>query len=149
MDKEVVEIELTPRPKHRTPVDPGLIFKLAAIHCSNKEIASIVGIHIDSLQRFYNDIIKAGKESGRGKLRRKMWEQAMAGNTTMLIWLSKQHLGFTDAPVATEDRQPLPWSDDEPAKTEAAAEDPNLVTGVKYQECYEDLTELKEELKTC
>lgn len=132
--------------RQRRPVDKELIFKLAAIHCSNREIASIVGIHIDSLQRFYKDIIQAGKESGKGKLRRKMWEQALNGNITMMIWLSKQHLGMADNVLVSDDKKPLPWTDDE-EKPQQKPEDPTEVHGVIYTEVHEDLDQLTEELK--
>lgn len=135
-----------PGPK-RKPVDKEIIFKLAAIHCTNKEIASIVGIHIDSLQRFYKDIIQAGKESGKGRLRRKMWEQALSGNTTMMIWLSKNHLGMTDNVLVSEEKKPLPWSDDDDIKISAPTETPGEVHGVMYTEVHEDLDELKADLK--
>jgi len=143
---KIVE-QTTPRPAHKTPVDVDLIYKLAAIHCTNTEIASIVGIHYDSLRRHYSDVIEAGKESGKSKLRRKMWEQAMKGNVTMLVWLSKNHLGFSDNPVSGEDNQPLPWTDSddentiaESATTESDA-DTIVVTPVR-----ENLAELAADL---
>jgi hypothetical protein len=37
---------------------------------------------------------------------------AIGGNCTMLIWLGKQYLGQVDSPVNTEEKQPLPWSDE-------------------------------------
>ena len=113
--------QVTPRPRHKTPADVDLIYKLASIHCSNSEIASIVGIHYDSLRRHYADVIIAGKESGKSKLRRRMWEQAMNGNVTMLIWLSKNHLGFADNPIVGDGKLPLPWTDSDDKETVAEA----------------------------
>ncbi|CAB4154557.1 hypothetical protein UFOVP642_13 [uncultured Caudovirales phage] len=144
--EQTIEVQEIARPKHRKPIDQELIYKLAAIHCSNKEIGSIVGIHIDSLQRYYGDVIRAGRDSGKGKLRRKMWEQALNGNPTMMIWLSKNHLGMTDAVLVSDDKKPLPWSDEDTKLAE-----PNATTladtGVIYTEVHEDLDALKLELK--
>ena len=145
MEQDIPVQEIA-RPKHRKPIDQELIYKLAAIHCSNKEIGSIVGIHIDSLQRYYGDVIRAGRDSGKGKLRRKMWEQALNGNPTMMIWLSKNHLGMTDTVLVSDDKKPLPWSDEDTKPVE-----PNAATladtGVIYTEVHEDLDALKLELK--
>ncbi len=144
--EQTIQVQEIARPKHRKPIDQELIYKLAAIHCSNKEIGSIVGIHIDSLQRYYGDVIRAGRDSGKGKLRRKMWEQALNGNPTMMIWLSKNHLGMTDTVLVSDDKKPLPWSDEDikPAEPNAATLDNG---GVIYTEVHEDLDVLKEELK--
>ena len=130
-----------------TEQDRELIYKLAAIHCSNKEIASIVGLHIDSLQRAFKDILAAGRENGKGKLRRKMWEQALNGNTTMLIWLSKNHLGMTDNVLVSEEKKPLPWSDDEDIKSERPNSPTDAAEGMVFVETHDDLDRLAEDLK--
>ena len=146
MEQEITVQEVD-RPRARKPVDKDLIYKLATIHCTNKEIASIVGIHIDSLQRFYKDIIAAGRESGKGRLRRKMWEQALAGNVTMMIWLSKNHLGMTDNILVSEDKRPLPWTDSDDKETAVEPTTATEVAGVIYTEVHQDLDALHDELK--
>jgi hypothetical protein len=145
--EQTIQVQEIARPKHRKPIDQELIYKLAAIHCSNKEIGSIVGIHIDSLQRYYGDVIRAGRDSGKGKLRRKMWEQALNGNPTMMIWLSKNHLGMTDAVLVSDDKKPLPWSDSDDNKMNADATASTESDTVIYTEVHEDLDALKDELK--
>lgn len=129
-----------------TQQDRELIYKLATIHCSNKEIASIVGLHIDSLQRAFKDILAAGRENGKGKLRRKMWEQALNGNTTMLIWLSKNHLGMTDNVLVSEEKKPLPWSDED-IQSEEPSSPTDAAEGVVFVETHDDLDRLHEDLK--
>ena len=144
--QDQIVVEEVQRPRPRKPVDKELIYKLAAIHCTNKEIASVVGIHIDSLQRHYSDILIAGRESGKGKLRRRMWEEAMKGNVTMLIWLSKNYLGMTDSVVVSDEKRALPWSDDDDNKiAETTATNTDAV--VVYTEVHTDLDDLKNELK--
>lgn len=78
-------------------LDLELIEKLAAIHCTNLEIAATVGCDASLLSKpRYSEIIQKGRERGKISLRRKMWDTAMGGNVTMQIWLSKQYLGMTE-----------------------------------------------------
>jgi hypothetical protein len=41
-------------------------------------------------------ILLKGYDEGKSSLKRKMFEIALKGNATMLIWLSKQYLGMRD-----------------------------------------------------
>jgi hypothetical protein len=93
--QEVKEVNKVGRPLKE--IDSELVKKLAGIHCTKKEIASIVGCHIDTLytERF-TEVLQKGQDEGKMSLKRKMFEVAMQGNCTMLIWLSKQHLGMVD-----------------------------------------------------
>jgi hypothetical protein len=72
------------------------IEKLAAIHCTWREVAAVVGHKEDYLQYNFSELYAKGKERGKMSLRRKMWETAMGGSHTMQIWLSKQYLDMTD-----------------------------------------------------
>jgi AraC-like DNA-binding protein len=92
-------------------VDTDLIEKLAAIHCTNKEIAEVLGISIDTLQRNFPDFLQKGRATGKAKLRRLQWQKAEEGNPTMLIFLGKQILGQKDQPFDDGDTEPLPWQD--------------------------------------
>ena len=98
------------RPKIK--LDTQMLEDLAAIFCTNKEIASIMNCSTDTLVRNYADHIKKGRDKGKSSLRRKQWEKAMEGNTTMLIWLGKQYLEQKDQPISNEENQPLPWKDE-------------------------------------
>jgi hypothetical protein len=77
-------------------INPEQVQKLAAIGCTDKEIAEIVGCSHDTLTRRFKDMLIAGRATGKASLRRKQWEVALSGNVTMLIWLGKQQLGQTD-----------------------------------------------------
>lgn len=59
-------------------------------------MASVLGISVDTLHRRFADQIKDARNEGKMSLRRKMWEMALGGNVTILIWLSKNELGMTD-----------------------------------------------------
>src|SRR5512137_367607 len=77
-------------------IDQKLVEALAKIMCTMEEIAAVAGCSVDTLERRYADIIKKGKEQGKMSLRREQFTSALKGNTTMLIWLGKQHLGQKD-----------------------------------------------------
>jgi hypothetical protein len=80
----------------RKQVDEALLRKLAVIHCNQDEMASVLGVSVDTLQRRFAAQIKDGRAEGKMSLRRKMWEMALNGNVSLLIWLSKNELGFSD-----------------------------------------------------
>jgi hypothetical protein len=98
------------RPK--IEIDEELLYKLATIHCTMKEMVDIMGVSQDTLKRNYAHIIDKGKSDGKMRLRRKQIEVAMSGNHTMLIWLGKQMLGQSENPMNSDDTKILPWSDD-------------------------------------
>lgn len=78
------------------------IENLAAIHCTNEEIASVVGVSVDTLTRNFAEHIKTGKDKGKASLRRVQWQRAQGGNATMQIWLGKQLLGQKDVVETTQ-----------------------------------------------
>lgn len=79
-------------------VDDETIEKLAAIHCTMDEIASIAGCSKDTIERRPELMAKIEKARATGKssIRRHQWKLAEKGNATMLIWLGKQLLGQKD-----------------------------------------------------
>lgn len=83
----------------RIEVNEELIYSLARIFCTQEEISTITGVSVDTLHRNYADVIKKGNDNGRMSLRRKQFQSAIAGNTTMLIWLGKNLLGQKDSPL--------------------------------------------------
>ena len=85
-------------------IDWTTVEKLCGIQCTGEEIASIIEVDYDTLQRAikrefnlsFADYFKKHSAKGKMSLRRKQYEVASSGNTTMLIWLGKQYLGQTD-----------------------------------------------------
>jgi len=79
-------------------IDVELVRKLSAIHCTVEEVADIVGCCRDTLYARLDlkAAIEAGNNFGKMSMKRKMHEIAMKGNVQMLIWLSKQRLGYKD-----------------------------------------------------
>lgn len=84
--------------------------KLSLLQCTQNEIASFLGVSVDTLLRRkeFCELHKKGMEEGRMSLRRLQWKKAQEGNTTMLIWLGKQYLGQSDKQeLSGKDGQPL------------------------------------------
>jgi hypothetical protein len=99
----------TKKPKRGRPkkfVDLEMIERLASIQCTHTEVASALGISVDTLTRHPNfaEVYKRGTEGGRKSLRRMQFESANKGNVVMQIWLGKQYLGQSDQ-VKSEIRQ--------------------------------------------
>jgi AraC-like DNA-binding protein len=98
------------RPK--IELDKDQIRKLAELHCSLKEVAYVMGVSSDTIERNYRDVYEEGLAGGKIKLRRAMMRNACEkDNATIQIWLSKQLLGYSDNPVSDDDTTILPWDD--------------------------------------
>jgi len=84
---------------------------MAEIGCTAEEIAACyrqdggrIGVSVDTIvRRFkedhginYADFIAQKKLVGHEKIRRKMHDRAMEGSDAMVIWLSKNRLGYSD-----------------------------------------------------
>jgi hypothetical protein len=93
-------------------VVPEDIYKLAAIGCTDREIALWFDIKEDTLRYNFAEILAKGREDIKMALRNAMIKNALNGNAVMQIWLSKNWLGFSDNPQNTEDSKPLPWTDE-------------------------------------
>ena len=88
----------------RAVIDYDTLKKLCAIHCTGEECAAILGVDYDTLDTAlkrdkhggFSEYFKKHSAKGKMSLRRRQFEQAESGNTTMLVWLGKQYLGQTD-----------------------------------------------------
>lgn len=90
------------RPKKT--IDVELLKSLASIHCTTEEMADILKVSKDTLERRFAATIKAAKSSGKASLRRTQWKLAQEGSTSMAIWLGKQLLGQADKVDFTESK---------------------------------------------
>jgi hypothetical protein len=77
-------------------VDPEQVRVLASIGCPVADIARVLDCSAKTLERRFMKEMEQGRANRNVSLRRKQFELAMAGNTTMLIWLGKQYLGQKD-----------------------------------------------------
>lgn len=90
------------RPKAN--IDWGIVDEYLRAHCEGTGIAGILGIHPNTLylaceekhKMSFSDYSAQKRGEGKELLRAKMFTQAMGGDKTMQIWLSKQYLGMSD-----------------------------------------------------
>ena len=113
-------------------IDWDILQKLAYIQCTQVEIASVIDVSVDTLERrvkqkfkmTYAEYYKKISAGGKMSLRRAQWTKAVGttrtvkdektgeettfenndGNVTMQIWLGKQYLNQKESPLGeTED----------------------------------------------
>jgi len=115
--KQLVAVEVygyeVGRGNRKRVVVPQDVYELAAIGCTDAEIARWFDIKYDTLRYNFADVIDKGREDVKMSLRRAMLKNALGGNAVMQIWLSKNLLGMSDNPINTQENQPLPWTDSE------------------------------------
>jgi AraC-like DNA-binding protein len=70
--------------------------ELAAVGCTDEEIARIAGVSEGTIKRHFDPQLKQGRGSLREKLRKAQVARALQGSDTMLIWLGKQYLDQHD-----------------------------------------------------
>jgi len=87
------------------------VYKLAAMGCNDREIATWFDCNEDTLRNNFSEIIAKGREDLKQNLRRAQIKLAMSGNATMLIWLGKNILGQQENPNNIDANAPLPWQD--------------------------------------
>ena len=100
------------RPKIEIDVDQ--VKKMFALFCTGREVAEIIGVCYDTLEKrikeatgdSLSDFIKKSQAEGKKSLRKAQYDKAIEGNTTMLIWLGKQFLG------QKEPKEPEPTQED-------------------------------------
>jgi hypothetical protein len=98
------------------------VIAMMRIQCTADEIAGVMGISVDTLDRRikerghagFADLYKKHQSEGRTSLRRAQFKSAVEdGNPTMLIWLGKQTLGQRDKhehEVTGKDGGPIAFS---------------------------------------
>ena len=87
--------------KNLTPKEWDSVKYMAMIHCTGEEIAGVMQMDYDTLNRNCKDkygypiseYIKKNQSNGKMSLRRMQWKSAENGNVTMQIFLGKQWLG--------------------------------------------------------
>lgn len=93
-------------------VDQELVWKLACMMCTIKEIADVLGLGEGQITKKFGDLIEKGRSEGRKALRRAQFEKAVSDkDPRMLIFLGKQYLSQKDNPEDKESNSPLPWKD--------------------------------------
>lgn len=73
-------------------VDRKLVEGLAAIGCTQREIAAALGVSQTTISTGFQSELDLGAQRLKTSLRRLQWRSADSGNVKMLIWLGKQYL---------------------------------------------------------
>lgn len=87
-----------------TVIDWDKVDSMCKIQCTGEEIASVLDLSYDTLQRAckrekgmsFAEYLPQKALAGKASLRRSQWKLATGGNSTMQIWLGKNMLGQTD-----------------------------------------------------
>lgn len=77
----------------RKEIDEEQVERLARLHCTNAEIATVFDCSPDTIERRFAGSVAKGRAEGKITLRRAQFRAALKGNVTMQIWLGKQLLG--------------------------------------------------------
>ena len=91
------------RGRPQAEIDKKQFEKLCALHCTQEEIAGVLDVSADTIERWcereygtnFAEIYEVKKGIGKMSLRRSQWKMSET-NPTMAIWLGKQYLGQTD-----------------------------------------------------
>lgn len=108
------------RDKKLIPEDE--VAHLAEIGCTDREIAEYFCVSESSFRYNFSDILTKGRCQLKQKLRRTMIKQALNGDRTLLIFLSKNYLGMSDNPTGSEAEQVLPWNEEQIVEEESTNE---------------------------
>ena len=90
--------------KPLTDKDFKKLLNMVRIQCTMEECCSVLEMSDTTLNRRlkemdynnFEDLYKRHNDEGRMSLRRMQWQAAEKGNSTMLVWLGKQHLNQKD-----------------------------------------------------
>ena len=93
-------------------VPPEEVEDLAALGCTDRDIANWFGVDENTLRYNLSDHLLKGRENLKQSLRRAQIKLALSGNATMLIWLGKNILLQQENPTNSDANAPLPWTDD-------------------------------------
>ena len=128
-EPEIDESKTGPRPKklvayevygyqvgrgvRRRIVNPDDVYKLAAMGCTDREIARWFDIDENTLRYNFSNVIDKGQMDLKQVLRGAMIKNALGGNAAVQIFLAKNMLGMSDSPNNSDDKKPLPWNEED------------------------------------
>ena len=112
---KIVEGKLVGR--NNIVIPPQEVEDLAAIGCTNRDIANWFGVNEDSLAYNFPAELTKGRENLKISLRRAMLKNACVNlNAAVQIFLAKNMLGMSDNGMTTDNSKVLPFTDDEDDK---------------------------------
>jgi hypothetical protein len=103
--------------RNQVVVPPEEVEDLAALGCTDRDIANWFGINEDTLRYNFADYLLKGRENLKISLRRAMLKNACVNlNAAVQIFLAKNMLGMSDNGMNTDTAKVLPFTDDEDDK---------------------------------
>ena len=104
--------------RNQVVVPPEEVEDLAAIGCTNRDIANWFGINEDTLVYSFKPYLVKGRENLKISLRRAMLKNACVNlNAAVQIFLAKNMLGMSDNGMVTDNSKVLPFTDDDEKPT--------------------------------
>ena len=110
--------------RNQVVVPPEEVEDLAAIGCTNTDIANWFGIDDSTLTYNFKQELTKGRENLKISLRRAMLKNACVNlNAAVQIFLAKNMLGMSDNGMTTDNSKVLPFTDDDDKPTDEQLED--------------------------
>ena len=81
----------TPKPAQRE-----MVGQLAGLGFTHEQIAAVIGITNDTLTKHCGDELRDGKAKTHGAVAGKIYEMAMKGDRTMLIFIAKTQMRWKE-----------------------------------------------------
>jgi hypothetical protein len=104
--------------RNKTVVPPEEVEDLAALGCTDRDIANWFGIDENTLRYNFSDNLTKGRENLKISLRRAMLKNACVNlNAAVQIFLAKNMLGMSDNGMTTDTSKVLPFTDDDDKPT--------------------------------
>ena len=98
--------------RNKTVIPEEEFEKLAELHCTWQEISDWYSVPVSTLRDNFADLYQKGTTKTKQRLRQAQLKLAINGDRAMLIWLGKNILGQSDAPINKDSTQVLPWLDE-------------------------------------
>jgi hypothetical protein len=106
--------------RNQVVVPPEEVEDLAAIGCTDRDIANWFGINEDTLRYNFAEYLIKGRENLKISLRRSMLKNACVNlNAAVQIFLAKNMLGMSDNGMTTDNSKVLPFTDNDDDKPTA------------------------------
>lgn len=110
--------------RNKIVVPPQEVQDLAALGCTDRDIANWFGIKEDTLRYSFTEYLVKGREDLKINLRRAMLKNACVNlNAAVQIFLAKNMLGMSDNGMTTDNSKVLPFTDDDEKPTEEQLEE--------------------------
>jgi hypothetical protein len=98
--------------RNKVPVPFEDVEHLASLGCTDRDIANHFGVKEDTLRRGFAENLLIGRHKLKITLRQAQLRVALEGSVPMLIWLGRNMLSQNESGTTSDDKRPLPWTDD-------------------------------------